>query len=126
MVIIVSLIDVLIVVLIFLMVTTTFKQQSSLKLVLPKSSQAQTGASANREFIVAISKSGLLSFTNDPVRLDQLQQRLKETAEMYPNMTLVIRADTNAPWGRVVEVRDAASEAKIKNVNAAVDKRPAP
>ena len=126
MVIIVSLIDVLIVVLIFLMVTTTFKQQSTLKLVLPKSNQAQTGAADKREFIVAISKSGSLEFTNDPVTPDQLQQRLKETAAMYPNMTLVIRADTDAPWGKVVKVRDAANAANIKVVNAAVDNHPTP
>ena len=40
-VIIVALIDVLIVLLIFLIVTPTFKQQPSLRLALPESSQAQ-------------------------------------------------------------------------------------
>ncbi len=40
--------DVLIVLLIFLMVTTTFKQQPSLRLALPESSQAQKeGANEN-------------------------------------------------------------------------------
>ena len=48
-VIIVALIDILIVLLIFLMVTSTFKQQPVLKLALPESSQAQkTGAHPER------------------------------------------------------------------------------
>ena len=56
-VIIVSLIDVLIVVLIFLMVTTTFKQQPALKLALPESNQQKTGATADA-LIVTIQKPG--------------------------------------------------------------------
>jgi biopolymer transport protein ExbD len=122
MVIIVSLIDVLIVVLIFLMVTTSFKQQPALKLVLPKSNQPKTGATAgDKEVIVTIPKSGPLYFKNDPVTFDKLEQRLKEAFAANPNMILAIRADTAAPWGEVVKVRDAANAAKIKIVNASVD-----
>jgi biopolymer transport protein ExbD len=120
-VIIVSLIDVLIVVLIFLMVTTTFKQQAALKLVLPKSSEPQTGATSQQEFIVSIPKSGPLYFNKGPVTFDKLQQRLKEAVAASPDMTLIIRADTDAPWGLVVKVRDAANAAHIKTVNASVD-----
>ncbi len=120
-VIIVSLIDVLIVVLIFLMVTTTFKQQPALKLVLPKSNQPQTGAKAEGEVIVSIYKNGPLYFKGDPVTLDKLLQRLKEAATANPDMTLAIRADTEAPVGQVVKVRDAAKEANIKVVNLNVD-----
>jgi biopolymer transport protein ExbD len=121
-VIIVSLIDVLIVVLIFLMVTTTFKQQPALKVVLPKSSQSKTGATTSeKEVIVTIPKSGPLYFKGDPVTFEKLQQRLKEAAAANPNLTLAIRADTDAPWGQVVKVRDAANAANIKVVNASVD-----
>ncbi len=119
MVIIVSLIDVLIVVLIFLMVTTTFKQQPALKLTLPESNQPRTGATADA-IIVTIPKSGPLFFKTDPVTYDALQQRLKEAAAANPNLTLAIRADNDAPWGQVVKVRDAAKAANIKNVNASV------
>ena len=121
-VIIVSLIDVLIVVLIFLMVTTTFKQQPALKVVLPKSSQRKNGATtADKEVTVSIPKSGPISFEGDPVTFDKLQQRLKEAAAANPNVMMAINADTDAPWGLVVKVRDAANAANIKVVNASVD-----
>jgi biopolymer transport protein ExbD len=118
-IIIVSLIDVLIVVLIFLMVTTTFKQQPALKLALPESNQQKTGATADA-IIVTIPKSGPLYFKTDPVTFDKLEQRLKEASAANPDMTLAIRADTEAPWGQVVKVRDAAKAANIKNVSASV------
>jgi biopolymer transport protein ExbD len=121
-VIIVSLIDVLIVVLIFLMVTTTFKQQAVLKVVLPKSNEPKKGATtAGKEVTVTIPKSGPLWYEGGPVTFDKLQQRLKEAAAANPNLTMAIRADTDAPWGQVVKVRDAANAANIKIVNASVD-----
>jgi biopolymer transport protein ExbD len=119
MVIIVSLIDVLIVVLIFLMVTTTFKQQPALKLTLPESSQQKTGA-GNDAIIATIAKNGTLYFKTVPVTSDAFQKRLNEAVAANPNMTLSIRADTDAPWGQVVKVRDAAKAAGIKNVSASV------
>jgi biopolymer transport protein ExbD len=124
-VIIVSLIDVLIVVLIFLMVTTTFKQQAALKVVLPTSNQAQRAGGGNEDKVtVSISKTGVLSLDGIPVTFDKLEQRLKEKTAVRTNLTLVIRADTEAPWGQVVKVRDAASAANIKIVNASVDSEP--
>jgi biopolymer transport protein ExbD len=125
-VIIVSLIDVLIVVLIFLMVTTTFKQQPALKLVLPKSNQPQTGATTEKQVSVAVAKNGLFYFKKspDPLTYDKLKLRLKEEAAANPNMILDIRGDTDAPWGQIVKVRDAAKEANITIVNAAVDSAP--
>jgi biopolymer transport protein ExbD len=120
-VIIVSLIDVLIVVLIFLMVTTTFKQQPALKLVLPKSNQPQAGATTDKQVSVTVAKGGMLYFNKDPLTYDKLKQRLKQEAAAHPDMTLDIRGDTDAPWGQIVKVRDAAKEANITVVNAAVD-----
>ena len=122
MVIIVALIDVLIVVLIFLMVTTTFKKQPALKLALAESNQAKAGATADAEaVIVTIPKSGPLYFQTFPVTMDTLQQRLKEEVAKNPNVKLSIRADTDAPWGQMVKVRDAAKAANVQNVVASVD-----
>jgi biopolymer transport protein ExbD len=116
-VIIVSLIDVLIVVLIFLIVTTTFKQQPALKLALPESKQQKTGAAEN-SLIVTISKQGPLYLKADPVTLDTLQKRLVDAVRANPELTLAIRADTEAPWGQVVKVMDAAKAANIKVASA--------
>jgi biopolymer transport protein ExbD len=124
-VIIVSLIDVLIVVLIFLMVTTTFKKQPALKLTLPESNEAKSGATANPNIVVTIGTNGMLYFgsNNDPVTLAALQRKLTAEAQSNPNATLSIRADTAAPWGQVVAVRDAAKAANIKTVSGQVTVR---
>jgi biopolymer transport protein ExbD len=122
-VIIISLIDVLLVVLIFLMVTTTFKQQPAVQLRLPDSSQPRNGSSENA-LIVTISKDGLLYLKTDPVTPDVLQQRLAAASRANPQTTLAIRADTDAAWGRVVKVVQAANAAHIQVSSAYV--KPAP
>src|SRR5882672_1796568 len=75
-VIIVALIDVLIVLLIFLMVTMAFKQQPALRLALPESSQAQkSGASETAPVIVSIDAKGVLRW--GPEALPVTEERLK-------------------------------------------------
>ena len=118
-VIIVALIDVLIVLVIFLLVTTTFKQQAALKLQLPESLQAQkTGANENPPFVVSIDDKGMYYLEKLPVTFEQMKSRLLEQAAKNPQLVLAINADEKAPWGKVVKVRDAAAEAKIKSLVA--------
>lgn len=111
-VIIISLIDVLLVVLIFLMVTTTFKQQPAVRLALPESRQPKSGANENA-LIVTIPKLGPMYLKTDPVTLDTLQQKLTDAVRANPQTTLAIRADTDAAWGQVVKVVQAANAAHI-------------
>ena len=127
-IIIVALIDVLIVLLIFLMVTTTFKQQSALKLKLPESSQAQkTGANENPPLVVNIDTNGVYSF-KDLVQktFEQMKSELISEAAKNPKLVLAINADEKAPWGKIVKVRDAAAEAKIKSLVAFTKEKATP
>ncbi len=118
-IIIVSLIDVLIVVLIFLIVSTTFKNQPAMKLALPQSAQAKEGAAANPKLVVSIPKEGKpLLLGDQALTLDRLQEKLTELAVGNPDTILAIRADTDAPFGVIVQVMDAAKAAKIKSVSA--------
>jgi len=118
-VIIVALIDVLIVLVIFLLVTTTFKQQAALKLALPESTQAhKPGANENPPFVVSINTNGIYFVDKTAVTFDQLQDRLNQEVSKNPNLVLAINADEDAPWGKVVKIRDAAAVAKIKSLVA--------
>ena len=116
-VIIISLIDVLLVVLIFLMVTTTFRQQPSVKLALPESKQPKNG-STESGLVVTIPKQGPMYLKTEPVSFDSLERKLREAVKANPQTTLAIRADTEAPWGNVVKVMEAAKAANIKVADA--------
>lgn len=119
-VIIVSLIDVLIVVLIFMMATTTFKKpQPAVKLALPESKQAREGTSEKPPLIITVAKQEPFFFVgNRPVTLEKLQGELQDLGTKNAEAVLFIRADQDAPFGKIVNVMDAAKAAKIHQVSA--------
>jgi biopolymer transport protein ExbD len=123
-VIIVALVDVLIVLLIFLMVTTTFRQQPTLKLQLPKSSQAlKQGATTNDlPFVVSITASNVIlaGMERMPVQFDNLKNLLQRQSTNNPKFRLVIDADKNAHWDRIVGVMEIANQLNIKAVSASM------
>ena len=110
-VIIVALIDVLMVVLIFMVVSTTFTNQAAVKLVLPESSQAKAAPAVNDSLIVTVAKEPPHFFfgTNEAAAADleaELKQRIQSIAD-NPELELSIRADTGAPWGKIIKLMDA-------------------
>ena len=124
-VIIVSLIDVLLVVLIFLMVSTTFKQQQpALKLSLPESKVAKAGSSDQKEaFTVSVSTNFPYFFIGEkPVTYDQLQRELDAAVQKNPQLALKIRADKSSPVGEFLKVIDAGKLAKVGSIDAVTEK----
>jgi biopolymer transport protein ExbD len=123
-VIIVALVDVLIVLLIFLMVTTTFKQEQY-NVKLAESSQAQkAGANEKPPLEVNIAADGKFSIGVAPKTIGEIKSELKVRVAQNPDLVLAINAASNAPWGNVVEIRDAAAEAKIKKLIANIKELP--
>lgn len=111
---IVTLIDILAILLIFFIVTTTFKQrQSLLKVNLPKSSQMGESGEANPRTVLALSKEGQVSLGDQVVPLEQLGEVLRTFRSQQPDVLLELKADEGAPLGRMVEVWDAAVAAGI-------------
>jgi biopolymer transport protein ExbD len=123
-IIIISLIDILIVLLIFLTVTTTFKQQPALKLVLPESKQAKPGhVDENQNLLVTIARQEPFFYLGErAVTSERLQQELI-TAGRNPEVAVSIYPDTGAPFGQFLKAWDAAAVAGIRNVRV-VAKRP--
>lgn len=118
-IIIVALIDILIVLLIFLIVTTTFKQQPALKLALPQSNQPKLGASESAPLLITIAKSEPhFHLGQNPVTLEKLQNELISRAAANPELQVTLRADAEAPFGKIVNVMDAAKAANVRNINA--------
>ena len=118
-VIVVALIDVLMVVLIFMVVSTTFKNQAAVRLALPESSQAQREAAVNKALVITVAKEAPhFYFGTEPVEEAALEAELKKAMEGNPGRGLSIRSDTDAPFGKIIKVMDAAKAAGVKGVKA--------
>lgn len=118
-VIIVSLIDILAILLIFVIVTTTFKRdQPAVVINLPESKTATAAPTQTDPAILSISSDQKLFLDNKPVELSGLKQALVEMLAANPNRALALNADKAAPFGFVVSVMDVLKEANVRNVPA--------
>lgn len=112
---IVTLIDILAILLIFFIVTTTFKTKESLVQVnLPRSSEMGEGASAETRVSLALAKDGSISLGDRLVPIEDLSAALGEFRQTRPNDRLELKADEGAPLGMMVKVWDAATQAGLK------------
>jgi biopolymer transport protein ExbD len=116
-VIIISLIDILIVLLIFMMITTTFRQVPALKINLPQSTARPKEGSAKKPLMIVTIRAQAphLYLNTRPIVLPRLQEELSATvAAEGTNAIVAISMDTNAPVQELFDVMSAATAAKIK------------
>ncbi|MDM8545739.1 ExbD/TolR family protein [Candidatus Venteria ishoeyi] len=117
------LIDVVFILLIFFMVSTTFVQESELEVNLPEASKAPSAAPPQTITVQVDSQGhfavGGKTLFND--RLDTLRRALEREIKKYDNdkPSLLINADGGAPHRAVVMVMDAAQQAGIRQVGIA-------
>lgn len=121
----IPMIDVLIVLLIFLVLTTTFTHESVLKIQLPESSTQSAGADTGIE--VAIDPEGR-SFVDqvavEPDSPDALMKALGAAATGRKDAVIVVRADRKTPHQAVMNVLDAASRLGVTRISFATQNVP--
>ena len=111
-------IDVLLVILIFLMISTTFTRYQELSITLP-SAEGAAAKGKPRDIAVAISSDGRVAIDGKRIALDQLTNVLTTSAKNTggdngPNV--IIAADGKAPHQSVMLVMEAARNANLPNV----------
>ncbi|HEY5768260.1 MAG TPA: biopolymer transporter ExbD [Terrimicrobium sp.] len=119
-VIIVSLIDILAILLIFFIVTTTFQRnQPQLQINLPESKTAEEAPAENTQpLVLRIKSADQITLDEKPVTLDALAGALKALREQAPDRPIAMQADREAPFGVVVKALDALRDAGVKNIPA--------
>ncbi len=103
-------IDVLLVVLIFLMLSTTYSKFTELQVTLPTADADKPRDNPN-EIIVAISADGRYVINRKPVdgrSVDVLAAQLQAASEGSKEAMVIISADANAAHQSVINVMDAA------------------
>ncbi len=124
-VIIVSLVDVLMVVLIFLVVSTTFKEsQAYIELAASDNPEGQLSSDAQPLLITIPKDKNHVLLKGEEIPLEKLGAELKKQVDASPELSLSIEADGKVDFEIIVQVRDAAKSAGVKNLNAFVQGKP--
>lgn len=123
-VIIVSLIDILAILLIFVIVTTTFRrEQPAVVIKLPESSTAEAVAVPTDPVILSISPEGKIGFDKrTDIQLAELGEAVRALRAAEPNRPMALQADTKAPFGTIIRVLDVLKEAGVPDLPAFTEK----
>ena len=119
-------IDVLLVILIFLMLSTTYSKFTELQVSLPVA-DAEKAKDYPREVIVAVSADGRYAVNRKPVEgrsIDVLAAELRAAAGDQRDAVLIISADATAAHQSVINVLDAARRAGLARLTFATQGSP--
>ncbi|MGB7542647.1 MAG: biopolymer transporter ExbD [Burkholderiales bacterium] len=119
----IPMIDVLLVIIIFLMLTTTYSRFAELQISLPSAS-AEKQLDQSNDINVVISAGGQYMLQRKPVVFQDVASFAEELRRAGANMkdpVIVINADNNATHRSVIRVMDAARRAGYGQVAFAVE-----
>lgn len=113
------LIDVVFLLLIFFMVSTTFIFSNSIDVNLPAAKGDETSVSENIR--VVLTQSGLINIDGEVYEEGAVIAHLTEMKKTKPESTVIIEADKNVNHGKVVFVMDASRKAGFDKFAIAVE-----
>lgn len=118
------LIDVVFLLLIFFLITTTFVRtdNSQLPLDLPSASAGEAITQSER-VIIYIQADGSLQIGDELVRPAEVQARLEALHAEKPDTQVAIKADRETSHGKVTEIIDQARLVGFKRVNLVVKRK---
>jgi biopolymer transport protein ExbD len=119
-------IDILLVIVIFLAVTTTYARFAELKINLPTSSAEQT-PNPPKQIEVAVAENGRYQIDSTAVGIisvDELAAVLQKAASSLNDPVVVINADAQASHQSVVNVMEAARRVGLSRITFATKTAP--
>lgn len=115
-------IDVLLVVLIFLMISTTFTRYQELAITLPTANGSESQVE-NKQIHIAVSRDGRFAVNGKVVDRSQLSNALMQLSnpsgankDAANTMQVNIDADAKAPHQAVMSALEAARDANLSNI----------
>ena len=118
MIIIVALVDILTILLIFFVVSTTFKKdQPEVQINLPDSKTATNAPAESEHAIVSVDAQDGVRLDGRTISVDELETAVKELPPQRKS-SLALQADRKASFGTIIKVMDALKLAGVKNLPA--------
>jgi biopolymer transport protein ExbD len=117
-IIIVSLVDILTILLIFFVVSTTFKKdQPEVQINLPESKTATSAPAELDHALVTVNQDDEVKLDGNTIAVDELEGAVRNLSATQKS-SLALQADKKASFGIIIKVLDALKLAGVKNLPA--------
>jgi biopolymer transport protein ExbD len=116
-------VDILLVLLCFFIVTWSFaRKEMELDVKVPAAQSGKEPMSAVNQTVLNVKQDGTVVWNRKVVPATELVDRLTELARIYPDYAIILRGDERAAYRAIVNVLDICRDAGIWNVAFATDK----
>ncbi|HLP60189.1 MAG TPA: biopolymer transporter ExbD [Candidatus Deferrimicrobium sp.] len=109
-----SLIDVMFMLLVFLMISSTFLDQPGIKLELP--SAQSSVVVEQKDYVLFVDKAGKMFLNNNGIALDNLEAGIKDALPKMKDSALILKADQDVSHGAVVKIMDIVRKSGVKKL----------
>jgi len=108
------LVDVIFLLLIFFMLSSSFMLQPGIKINMPIAKKSSPFKEEN--MIVTLTQENQVFFNDERTTFEGLKRRMRRAVTKNPNGTLIIKADKNSRHGNVVRVMSLAKQTGIASI----------
>jgi biopolymer transport protein ExbD len=116
-------VDILLVLLCFFIVTWSFaRKEMELDVKVPTAENAKESVPVVNQTVLNVKVDGSIVLNRKTLTPDQLRTRLTELAGLFPDYAIILRGDRNVKYESIVAVMDICREANIWNVAFATGK----
>ncbi len=110
-------VDILLVLLGFFMLTWSFaRQERELDVQMPTAGEGKEQRRSVGEVIINVKSDGTLVMNRRPMTPEALLSALSQVAKLYPDQAVVLRGDQRVDYGTIVRTLDLCRKANIWNI----------
>jgi len=110
-------VDILLVLLVFFIVTWNFAiSENELDIKIPSASKAKEPQSYVGQVVVNVRADGTIVMNRKSFSPDALRAKLKDLSKLYPDQAVILRGDQHTNYKYIVDVLDICRSANIWNV----------
>jgi biopolymer transport protein ExbD len=116
-------VDILLVILVFFIVTWNFAlSENELDVRVPTATKANETQPYVGQVVINIAANGTVIVNRQPKSSAELLELLKKLSQLYPDQAIIVRGDQGVEYKHIVDVLDICRQADIWNVAFATGK----
>ncbi len=110
-------VDILLVLLVFFIVTWNFAlSENELDVKIPNAAKAKPTEQYVGQVVVNVKSDGTFIFNRKPITPTELESKLTQLAGLYPDQAVILRGDEKVNYKYIVDVLDICRSANIWNI----------
>ncbi len=109
--------DVVFILLIFFIVTTSFVKETGIDVNRPSAATAEKKPQGN--ILIAINANGDIWIDNREIDVRAVRANIQQLKAQYPQSSVIIQSDQDARTGKLVQVMDQIRLAGVQNISIA-------